>query len=110
MSIIAKPSDFSNMTFFYIQVSEADEDHRLIFGVSSMQGWRTEMEDKHSAVLDITTVPPKEGEGPNSGDEDEDEVSSIKDQVSFFGVYDGHGGNYPHFIYLQTCLKSCFRI
>ncbi|KAL6844577.1 hypothetical protein ACP4OV_025236 [Aristida adscensionis] len=41
---------------------------RLRFGLSSMQGWRTTMEDAHAAV-------------PN-----------LDDCTSFFGVYDGHGG------------------
>ena len=39
------------------------------YGATGMQGWRNTMEDSHISVLDL-------GNG-----------------VSFFGVYDGHGGN-----------------
>ncbi|GER44066.1 protein phosphatase 2C family protein [Striga asiatica] len=48
--------------------SEDGESDRLRYGLSSMQGWRTSMEDAHAAFtnLDVST--------------------------SFFGVYDGHGG------------------
>ncbi len=45
------------------------ENTRLKYGVTGMQGWRNTMEDSHIAELDIA------------------------DNVSFFGVYDGHGGN-----------------
>ena len=38
------------------------------YGATGMQGWRNTMEDAHIAELDL-------GDG-----------------VSFFGVYDGHGG------------------
>ncbi|XP_060042948.1 protein phosphatase 1B isoform X2 [Erinaceus europaeus] len=44
----------------------------LRFGLSSMQGWRVEMEDAHTAVLG---VPPG------------------LDDWSFFAVYDGHAGS-----------------
>ncbi|KAK3132690.1 hypothetical protein QOZ80_6AG0526360 [Eleusine coracana subsp. coracana] len=50
------------------KVSANGENDRLRFGVSSMQGWRTTMEDAHAAY-------------PN-----------LDDCTSFFGVYDGHGG------------------
>ncbi|KAI5595849.1 hypothetical protein POPTR_003G183800v4 [Populus trichocarpa] len=50
------------------KASQDGENDRLRYGLSSMQGWRTTMEDSHAAYpdLDIST--------------------------SFFGVYDGHGG------------------
>ncbi|KAJ6944246.1 protein phosphatase 2C 60 [Populus alba x Populus x berolinensis] len=50
------------------KASQDGENDRLRYGLSSMQGWRTTMEDAHAAYpdLDIST--------------------------SFFGVYDGHGG------------------
>ncbi|KAG6525270.1 hypothetical protein ZIOFF_015224 [Zingiber officinale] len=48
--------------------SEDGENHRLRFGLSSMQGWRATMEDAHAALPDLD------------------------DCTSFFGVYDGHGG------------------
>lgn len=43
-----------------------------------MQGWRVTMEDAHSTVLDL-----HEGEG---------KATPPEQRVSFFGVYDGHGG------------------
>ena len=49
--------------------SEDGDGESLRFGVSSMQGWRRGMEDSHIAAVKV-------------GDTD----------VSFFGVYDGHGG------------------
>ncbi|KAG1327542.1 putative protein phosphatase 2C 11 [Cocos nucifera] len=48
--------------------SEDGENDRLRFGLSSMQGWRANMEDAHAALPDLD------------------------DCTSFFGVYDGHGG------------------
>ncbi|KAJ4794063.1 Protein phosphatase 2C-like protein [Rhynchospora pubera] len=48
--------------------SEDGENEKLRYGVSSMQGWRSTMEDAHTAVLDL-----------DKG-------------TSFFGVFDGHGG------------------
>jgi len=44
----------------------------LKYGISSMQGWRIEMEDAHSAVIGI----------PDQ-----------KDTVSWFAVFDGHAGS-----------------
>lgn len=48
-----------------------------------MQGWRISMEDAHVAILDLQV---------------EDAVkdfkaASVEDRLSFFGVYDGHGGD-----------------
>ncbi|KAJ3679187.1 hypothetical protein LUZ60_017198 [Juncus effusus] len=48
--------------------SENGENERLKFGLSSMQGWRTTMEDAHCALPDLD------------------------EETSFFGVFDGHGG------------------
>ncbi|KAH0533977.1 hypothetical protein FGG08_007414 [Glutinoglossum americanum] len=56
------------------------EDERLLFGLSAMQGWRITMEDSHAAVLDLKS---EESEKPTSADQ----------RMSFFGVYDGHGGD-----------------
>jgi protein phosphatase 2C family protein 2/3 len=47
-----------------------------------MQGWRISMEDAHAAVLDLQTVDGKESK-----------PSSAETRLSFFGVYDGHGGD-----------------
>ena len=44
----------------------------LKYGLSSMQGWRIEMEDAHSAVIGI----------PDQ-----------KENVSWFAVFDGHAGS-----------------
>lgn len=44
-----------------------------------MQGWRITMEDAHTAVLDLK----REGSESNTN----------ADKLSFFGVFDGHGGD-----------------
>uniref|UniRef100_A0A671XXE4 Protein phosphatase 1B n=1 Tax=Sparus aurata TaxID=8175 RepID=A0A671XXE4_SPAAU len=49
------------------------EGNNLRYGLSSMQGWRVEMEDAHTAVLGLPT--------PGMTD------------WSFFAVYDGHAGS-----------------
>ncbi|XP_057791417.1 probable protein phosphatase 2C 60 isoform X3 [Salvia miltiorrhiza] len=51
------------------KASEDGENDRLRYGLSSMQGWRATMEDAHAAF------------------------TNLDDSTSFFGVYDGHGGN-----------------
>ncbi|KAI2627399.1 PP2C-domain-containing protein [Hypomontagnella submonticulosa] len=61
------------------KASDKGEDDRLLYGVSAMQGWRISMEDAHCTVLDLLT--PK-------GDEKKVHPS----RLSFFGVFDGHGG------------------
>jgi protein phosphatase 2C family protein 2/3 len=46
-----------------------------------MQGWRISMEDAHATVLDLQAL---DGDGkPTPADQ----------RLSFFGVYDGHGGD-----------------
>ncbi|KAK2986512.1 hypothetical protein RJ640_021387, partial [Escallonia rubra] len=50
------------------KVSEDGGNGRLRYGLSSMQGWRSTMEDAHAAYPDLDS------------------------STSFFGVYDGHGG------------------
>ncbi|CAM8937413.1 unnamed protein product [Rhodiola kirilowii] len=50
------------------KASEDGENSRLKYGLSSMQGWRSTMEDAHAANPDLD------------------------DSTSFFGVFDGHGG------------------
>ncbi|KAE8181313.1 hypothetical protein CF336_g8965, partial [Tilletia laevis] len=54
--------------------TSADEDATLVYGISEMQGWRISMEDAHATILKLT---------------DADD----KDKISFFAVYDGHGGS-----------------
>ncbi|PQM40208.1 putative protein phosphatase 2C 60 [Prunus yedoensis var. nudiflora] len=50
------------------KVSEDGENDKLRYGSSSMQGWRSTMEDAHAAIPDFDG------------------------STSFFAVYDGHGG------------------
>jgi protein phosphatase 2C family protein 2/3 len=47
-----------------------------------MQGWRISMEDAHATILDLQ---PLEGEDLKPAAPDV--------RISFFGVYDGHGGD-----------------
>jgi protein phosphatase 2C family protein 2/3 len=47
-----------------------------------MQGWRISMEDAHAAILDLQAEDGKENK-PAAADK----------RLSFFGVYDGHGGD-----------------
>ncbi|KAK4488890.1 hypothetical protein RD792_004680 [Penstemon davidsonii] len=50
------------------KISEDGENGRLRYGLSSMQGWRSSMEDAHAAY------------------------TNLDGSTAFFGVYDGHGG------------------
>lgn len=60
--------------------SDSNQNKYLAYGLSSMQGWRINMEDAHTTVLDLDNL-----------DEDKNEEST-KAPTAFFGVYDGHGG------------------
>jgi protein phosphatase PTC2/3 len=53
-----------------------------------MQGWRISMEDAHACILDLRA--PTDG-APNGTTSS----SALPDgtRISFFGVYDGHGGD-----------------
>lgn len=62
-----------------------------------MQGWRISMEDAHTTVLDLDTA------------------KAHKTKLSFFGVFDGHGGdkvalfsgeNLHNIIYKQDTFKA----
>ncbi|XP_014557011.1 hypothetical protein COCVIDRAFT_37536 [Bipolaris victoriae FI3] len=59
--------------------SENGEGESLIYGVSSMQGWRISMEDAHATVLDFNA--------------DDTKGTPTDKRLAFFGVYDGHGGD-----------------
>jgi hypothetical protein len=63
------------------QKSESGDGDSLIFGTSSMQGWRISMEDAHTCILDMQAA----SEGGKGTDADK--------RLAFFGVYDGHGGD-----------------
>ncbi|KAI8846444.1 phosphatase 2C-like domain-containing protein [Chytridium lagenaria] len=57
----------------------SDQDTRMFYSSSSMQGWRITMEDAHTTILDLLA---------------ETGVSNEKKKkMSFFAVYDGHGGS-----------------
>jgi protein phosphatase 2C family protein 2/3 len=47
-----------------------------------MQGWRISMEDAHATILDLQTQSDKPRQD-----------ASAAERLSFFGVYDGHGGD-----------------
>ena len=65
------------------QISDEGQDERVAYGVSAMQGWRISMEDAHATILDLQTV----------HTDREFTAASVDDRLSFFGVYDGHGGD-----------------
>ncbi|PNY26193.1 Protein phosphatase 2C [Tolypocladium capitatum] len=62
------------------KTSDQGEDDRLIYGLSAMQGWRISMEDSHTAELDL-------------GNPTADAPEKHPGKLSFFGVFDGHGGD-----------------
>ncbi|KAF2710627.1 protein phosphatase 2C Ptc2 [Pleomassaria siparia CBS 279.74] len=61
--------------------SQSRDGDALIYGVSSMQGWRISMEDSHATILDMATH------------DEQGKSTPIDSRLSFFGVYDGHGGD-----------------
>ncbi|RMZ83701.1 hypothetical protein DV738_g1096, partial [Chaetothyriales sp. CBS 135597] len=63
------------------KLSHSGADDLVIYGLSAMQGWRISMEDAHAAILDLQA---NGGEPSRSTPPDK--------RISFFGVYDGHGG------------------
>ncbi|MCJ1475316.1 Protein phosphatase 2C 2 [Lambiella insularis] len=67
-----------------VQISDEGQDDRVAYGVSAMQGWRISMEDAHAAVLDLQL---------GSADDPKFKPASVENRLSFFGVYDGHGGD-----------------
>jgi protein phosphatase 2C family protein 2/3 len=69
-----------------------------------MQGWRISMEDAHTTILDLLPVNKRT-----------DDLKSQPEELSFFGVYDGHGGdkvalfsgeNIPSILLKQDTFKS----
>ncbi|KAI1614059.1 protein phosphatase [Exophiala viscosa] len=64
------------------KISDSGADDCVIYGLSAMQGWRISMEDAHAAILDLQTEVDGKTHKPNGPDQ----------RLSYFGVYDGHGG------------------
>ncbi|EEQ86885.2 protein phosphatase [Blastomyces dermatitidis ER-3] len=64
------------------KISDEGQDECVLYGVSAMQGWRISMEDAHAAVLDLQAKYLDKAHRPTHPDK----------RLSFFGVYDGHGG------------------
>jgi protein phosphatase 2C family protein 2/3 len=62
------------------KTSASGGDERLFYGLSAMQGWRISMEDAHTAVLNLLEDNPKAAKEHAA-------------KLSFFGVFDGHGGS-----------------
>ncbi|KAL8674957.1 MAG: hypothetical protein Q9168_000660 [Polycauliona sp. 1 TL-2023] len=65
------------------KISDDGQDDRVAYGVSAMQGWRISMEDAHAAVLDLQAEDLEKAF----------EAATPDKRLSFFGVYDGHGGD-----------------
>ncbi|EED23950.1 protein phosphatase 2C, putative [Talaromyces stipitatus ATCC 10500] len=65
------------------KTSAEGQDDCVLYGVSAMQGWRITMEDAHAAILDLHAKYINKSSEPTSPDQ----------RLSFFGVYDGHGGD-----------------
>ncbi|KAL1964307.1 hypothetical protein VTN77DRAFT_7127 [Rasamsonia byssochlamydoides] len=65
------------------KTSAQGQDECVLYGLSAMQGWRISMEDAHAAVLDLQAKYLDSSGKPTSPDK----------RLSFFGVYDGHGGD-----------------
>ncbi|KAI8843604.1 phosphatase 2C-like domain-containing protein [Chytridium lagenaria] len=67
--------------------SSSDKDDRLYYGASSMQGWRITMEDAHTTLLDVLSDMDSSAAQLSS-----EAAVDPKKRMSFFAVYDGHGG------------------
>jgi len=63
------------------KISDEGADDCVLYGLSAMQGWRISMEDAHTAILDLQST----------GDKDF-KPSPPDKRLSYFAVYDGHGG------------------
>ncbi|OQV02014.1 hypothetical protein CLAIMM_07273 [Cladophialophora immunda] len=64
------------------KTSDSGADDCVYYGLSAMQGWRISMEDAHAAVLDLQPEENGKSKQPSPPDK----------RLSYFGVYDGHGG------------------
>lgn len=62
---------------------EEGEANGLTYGVSSIQGWRTEMEDAHTVAKNLDKFP----------------------DCSLYAVFDGHGGQYSAIFLSQNLVK-----
>jgi len=59
-----------------------------------MQGWRVSMEDAHACILDLLAASPTDNEAKGANGAVINSQTTPPDQrISFFGVYDGHGGD-----------------
>jgi protein phosphatase 2C family protein 2/3 len=58
-----------------------------------MQGWRSEMEDVHTAILDLQNT-------------NEPKKTTLEERLSFFSVFDGHGGH----VTSRFCGKNLYKI
>lgn len=67
-----------------LKATEEEIGKDIGYGLSSMQGWRITMEDSHTAVLDLQA---------RSDEVEDKERGQIPNGLSFFGVFDGHGGS-----------------
>lgn len=72
---------------------------KVIFAISSMQGWRVSMEDSHIAILSLIDELErikKEKEtnenNNNTNNSSNYNINNIENDLSFFGVFDGHSG------------------
>lgn len=69
---------------------------KVIFAISSMQGWRVSMEDAHIALLSLADELENENKEQNSNSSNENNDNNkdnhIDKNLSFFGVFDGHSG------------------
>lgn len=70
------------------KISEKGVDKHLAYGLSCMQGWRVNMEDAHSTILNLYDLNNQKGKQVEKGEASD----ASEDHVAFFGVYDGHGG------------------
>ncbi|ODV95465.1 hypothetical protein PACTADRAFT_42469 [Pachysolen tannophilus NRRL Y-2460] len=82
---------------------EKGGDSFVSYGLTCMQGWRISMEDSHATILSLEKFgqnfqkeDDEDNKNKNKNNNNNNNIGKdegdIKNQVSFFGVYDGHGG------------------